>query len=162
VISGLPASITVEEGQTLSLAATVAGTGPLTYTWLRNSSSITSANAIGVSDSTLQISPAAISDSGVYNLVVTGPCATLSSADVIVTVTPPVATVCLADVTLDGTVDGSDFIAFINSFGIGDAAVDPVADVAGGSDPALPEGGPDGTIDGTDFIAFINAFAVGC
>jgi hypothetical protein len=162
VISGLPASITIEEGQSLSLAATVTGTGPLTYSWLRNSSSITSANAIGVSDSTLQINPAAVSDSGVYNLVVTGPCATLSSADVVVVVTPPVPAACLADVTLDGTVDGSDFIAFINSFGIGDAAVDPVADVAGGGSSALPEGGPDGTIDGTDFIAFINAFAVGC
>ncbi len=59
----------------------------------------------------------------------------------------------------DGTVDGSDFIAFINSFGIGDAAVDPLADIAGGG----PTGEqPDGTIDGSDFIAFINAFAIGC
>ena len=59
----------------------------------------------------------------------------------------------------DGTIDGSDFIAFINSFGIGDAAVDPAADVAGGGGDGLQ---PDGTIDGSDFIAFINAFAVGC
>jgi hypothetical protein len=69
---------------------------------------------------------------------------------------------CLADVAADGTIDGSDFIAFINAFGIGDAAVDPVADVGGGSDPSRDAGGPDGTIDGTDFIAFINAFAAGC
>jgi fibronectin-binding autotransporter adhesin len=59
----------------------------------------------------------------------------------------------------DGTVDGSDFIAFINSFGIGDATVDPAADVAGGGDNGDQ---PDGTIDGNDFIAFINAFAIGC
>jgi hypothetical protein len=59
----------------------------------------------------------------------------------------------------DGTVDGSDFIAFINSFAIGDATVDRLADVAG-SGPNNDE--PDGTIDGTDFIAFINAFAIGC
>ena len=59
----------------------------------------------------------------------------------------------------DGTVDGSDFIAFINSFAIGDASVDPVADITGGG----PTGEqPDGTIDGSDFIAFINAFAIGC
>ncbi len=51
----------------------------------------------------------------------------------------------------DGTVDGSDFIAFINSFSIGDATVDPTADVS-----------HDGTIDGGDFILFINAFSVGC
>jgi endo-1,4-beta-xylanase len=59
----------------------------------------------------------------------------------------------------DGTVDGSDFIAFINSFAIGDAAVDAAADVAGGGADGVQ---PDGTIDGADFIAFINAFAVGC
>jgi hypothetical protein len=69
------------------------------------------------------------------------------------------APACQADVTGDGTVDGSDFIAFINSFGIGDPTVDPAADVAGaGADG----NSPDGTIDGSDFIAFINAFAIGC
>jgi hypothetical protein len=59
----------------------------------------------------------------------------------------------------DGTVDGSDFIAFVNSFAIGDASIDPKADVAGGGNDGLS---PDGTIDGSDFIAFINAFAIGC
>lgn len=51
----------------------------------------------------------------------------------------------------DGTVDGSDFIAFINAFGAGS----PEADIVG------PGGsiGPDGTIDGDDFISFINDFA---
>jgi hypothetical protein len=74
---------------------------------------------------------------------------------------------CLADIagggadglSPDGTIDGTDFIAFINSFGIGDATVDPLADVAGAGDDGLQ---PDGTIDGSDFIAFINAFAAGC
>ena len=61
--------------------------------------------------------------------------------------TPP----CLADVSGDGVVDGSDFTAFINSFGVGDPAVDPIADV-----------NLDGVIDGNDFVAFINAFAAGC
>ena len=63
----------------------------------------------------------------------------------------PTAPACLADVNTDGTVDGSDFTSFINSFGVGDPAVDPVADV-----------NLDGTVDGNDFIAFINAFAAGC
>jgi len=64
---------------------------------------------------------------------------------------------CTADVIgaggtgCDQTVDGDDFIAFINSFSIGDVAIDPVADVV-----------TDGIIDGTDFIAFINAFSAGC
>jgi hypothetical protein len=58
---------------------------------------------------------------------------------------------CLADVVADGLVDGNDFVAFINSFAVGDVAVDPVADVV-----------VDGVIDGNDFVAFINAFAAGC
>jgi hypothetical protein len=86
---------------------------------------------------------------------------------VIRTATPPSLSCSPADVsgggadgtTPDGTVDGNDFIAFINSFGIGDASVDPVADIAGGG-PLADQ--PDGTIDGNDFIAFINAFAIGC
>ncbi len=59
----------------------------------------------------------------------------------------------------DGTVDGSDFIAFINSFSIGDTAVDSTADIAGGGAAGTE---PDGTVDGSDFIAFINAFSLGC
>jgi hypothetical protein len=69
---------------------------------------------------------------------------------------------CLADLNTgsgpDGTVDGADFIAFINSFAIGEPAIDPAADITGGGDGSQP----DGTIDGSDFIAFINAFAAGC
>ena len=51
----------------------------------------------------------------------------------------------------DGTLDGNDFIAFINSFSLGQPALDPAADLDG-----------DGTIDGSDFVNFINAFALGC
>jgi len=53
----------------------------------------------------------------------------------------------------DGTVDGSDFIAFLNAFSIGDLLADIVD--GGGNLPA------DGIVDGSDFIAFINAYAVG-
>ena len=52
----------------------------------------------------------------------------------------------------DGTVDGDDFIAFINAF----SASDTLADLASAAGFF-----PDGTIDGDDFIAFINAFAAG-
>lgn len=73
-----------------------------------------------------------------------------------------VAIPCVADIDRDGTVDGTDFVTFINSFASGDAAADPAADVTGGGDPASAAGGPDGTIDGSDFIAFINGYAAGC
>jgi hypothetical protein len=60
----------------------------------------------------------------------------------------------------DAMIDGNDFIAFFNSFAIGDVTVDPRADVAG--DNGINTLQPDGVIDGTDFIEFINAFAIGC
>ena len=53
----------------------------------------------------------------------------------------------MADVNFDRNIDGNDFVAFTNSFAIGDASVDPLADING-----------DGTIDGADFIDFINAY----
>ena len=70
------------------------------------------------------------------------------------------ATLSLADVVQgggipgpDGTVDGSDFIGFLNAFAIGDLLADIVD--GGGNLPA------DGIVDGSDLIAFINAYAVG-
>jgi uncharacterized membrane protein len=87
-------------------------------------------------------------ESQVATLVVSEPC---SLADIVETISGPVT-------CGDGTIDGSDFIAFINSFSIGDATIDPRADIVDGG--GIPPG--DGTIDGSDFIAFINAFAAGC
>ena len=66
---------------------------------------------------------------------------------------------CLADVNGDRVVDGSDFIAFINSFSVGDPAVDVLADIAG---TGAAGNQPDGAVDGSDFVAFINAFSAGC
>ena len=54
----------------------------------------------------------------------------------------------------DGSLDGNDFQAFLNSFAAGDL----LADIVGG------DGNPpaDGSVDGNDFQAFLNAFGVGC
>ena len=60
-------------------------------------------------------------------------------------------TLCTADINADGTVDGSDYTDFANSFAIGDVSIDAAADV-----------NLDGNIDGTDFIEFMNAFSEGC
>jgi len=72
-------------------------------------------------------------------------------SDIFVFDNTPVIPTCLADITGDSIVDGSDFIAFINSFSSGDVTLDPIADV-----------NHDLIIDGNDFTAFINAFAAGC
>jgi hypothetical protein len=63
----------------------------------------------------------------------------------------PAVVTCLADINGDGTVDGSDYTDFINSFGVGDAGLDPRADV-----------NHDGIVDGSDYTDFINAFGAGC
>jgi ELWxxDGT repeat protein len=62
---------------------------------------------------------------------------------------------CVADIAgpggtggFDGTLDGNDFIAFINAFATGDLLADVIE--------------PDGTVDGGDFVAFMNAFMEGC
>ena len=62
--------------------------------------------------------------------------------------TPPA---CLADINADGTVDGADFVGFVNSFSVGDPTVDAAGDI-----------NADSIIDGDDFVMFINAFAAGC
>jgi len=53
----------------------------------------------------------------------------------------------------DFSVDGNDFVAFLNAFSAGSL----LADIVGG------EGNPpaDGSIDGNDFQAFLNSFAAG-
>ncbi len=82
-----------------------------------------------------------------FNITASNPAGTYSVTVVAGTAVNP----CLADVNNDGTVDGNDFTAFINSYGVGDPAIDPIADV-----------NLDGVIDGNDFVAFINAFGAGC
>ncbi len=66
-------------------------------------------------------------------------------------VTATQACFCTSDVNRDGIVDGNDFTAFINSYGVGNPAIDATADV-----------NRDNIIDGNDFTAFINGFGAGC
>jgi len=183
-----PTPQTVVAGQSVVLsAAPVRNVPGVSVQWRRNGvpvvngaggasaggGTVTGATAVLASPTdgapaVLTISNAQPGDSGQYSVVLTNACGSVTSIEVTLTVTPALPQACSpADIVgagdlgnqPDGTVDGSDFIAFINSFATGDAAVDPLADIAG----AGADGNePDGTIDGTDFIAFVNAFAIGC
>ncbi len=157
-----PTSTTVQVGGTLTLSSNVGGTAPANLLWLFNGAPINSLFATGTTGPTLLISNVALSDAGDYTLRTTGPCGVVISpaATVSVTPLPPVGGCNPADIVDgggvppgDGTVDGSDFIAFINAFSSGDL----LADVAGSEGP-----GTDGIVDGSDFILFINSFAQGC
>lgn len=156
----------VIEGSTISLTAAVAtGSTPVTFLWLKDGSPLVNgASAIGTvagaATPTLTITASTLLASGNYQARLFNDCTPNGSASRTASVgVVPATPACLADVAggasggPDGTVDGNDFVAFINAFG----ASDPLADVAGG-----PTGGPDGIVDGNDFVAFINAFGAGC
>ncbi len=151
-------------GGDVDFTVTATGTGPLSYQWRRNGSSIDPETNPTAVSSTLTVSGVGPADIGAYDCVVTSPCTTVTSAAAMLRLSCGCS---LADIagggadgrSPDGIVDGSDFIAFVNSFSAGDVAIDSLADVAGGGADGLS---PDGIIDGSDFIAFINAFAAGC
>ena len=65
----------VEPGQTIHLRAAATGSPPLQYAWLRDGRPITNDLRIsGANTADLRITPAAATDSGSYELQVTGPC----------------------------------------------------------------------------------------
>jgi hypothetical protein len=171
-----PMSVTAQGGGTLSYAWQVEtapgvwltlGNDPAPYACQDGGGGVAYVVPSGAASVQVVVSGCAAVSGYRVRVIVSNACGSVTSQPVLVTVA---AGCSLADVAGtvpagsgstcgDGTVDGTDFIAFINSFGIGDAATDPVADVAGGGADGLQ---PDGTIDGSDFIAFINAFALGC
>ena len=148
---------------TFSISATA--TRPIIYRWRKAGVPIDIASNPSAATDTLRLVRVQPSDAGLYDCIVSTDCGSVTSGAARLTVR---TCICLeADIAgggdagnePDGTVDGTDFIAFINSFAIGDAAIDPAADISGGGDPGLE---PDGTIDGTDFIFFNNACSIGC
>ena len=166
--AGLPNNmLSVNEGDTLMLSTTVptVGSAPITYVWLKDGAPLMNGAGFfgtvsGSTSATLTISGTTLLAAGSYQARLFNECTPNGSAGQTTVVSVvPTTPACLADVAggvnggPDGTVDGNDFVAFINAFG----ASDPMADVAGG-----PTGGPDGIVDGNDFVAFINAFGAGC
>jgi hypothetical protein len=138
---------------------------PISYRWRKNGIDISPALNPSAVTPTLRVPIVRAIDIGTYDCRVSNACGSTISSPA--TLTIRVCVCSLADIvgggptgqSPDGIIDGSDFIAFINSFGSGDVTADPLADVAGGGIDGLS---PDSIIDGSDFIAFINAFAAGC
>ena len=88
VIYGLPPSIEVATGASLSLPASVTGTWPITFQWYKDAEPVPSA----VSDYLYRWSVTTL-DSGSYTLKATNAAGTVTSAPVAVTVKAPVAPV---------------------------------------------------------------------
>lgn len=144
---------------TFSVAAS---SGPNSrFQWRKNGVPIASMYGNAARMATLVLWEASTNHIGTYDCVITSPCGSVTSAAV--TLTAVVCPCPPADVagggpdgrSPDGTADGNDFIAFMNSFAIGD----PMADVAG---EWTGDRVPNGVIDVNDFYAFLNAFVYGC
>jgi hypothetical protein len=154
-------------GGTAAFTVSPAGSGPFTFVWRKVGTPMNAALNPSAATATLTLSNIQAADEAAYDCIVTSSCGTTTSATATLTLVS--ATPCsLADIVGtsggpiqcgDSIVDGSDYIAFINSFSTGDPSIDPLADVAGSGPTGLS---PDGIIDGSDFIAFINAFTAGC
>ncbi len=165
VITTNPTNITVCRQFPASFTVAASGAGPLTYQWRKAGVPIDAAVNPSALTDTLILTNVQVIDGGSYNCIVTDTCTSSTSSPAILTTRYCVCV--LADIAGggangnegDGIIDGSDFIAFINSFAAGDVSTDPRADIAGGGLVGLD---PDGIIDGTDFIIFINVFSAGC
>lgn len=161
-----PGVVVTCPGGVVELAVEATGAPLPRYEWRRNNQAIpTTVNATARTP-VLRFDSVTANDRGWYSCEVSNACGSVTSRVIWLDVGPCACS--LADVAggryenvvnPDGNVDGSDFVAFINAFAVGDAMVSPQGDVAGGGADGLE---PDGTVDAADFVAFVNAFVVGC
>jgi|GEM_PF-2414939 len=80
-ITAQPAPQTVIAGQSVSFSVSATGSGPLSYQWKKNGTSI-----FGATSSTLTLSSASVSDAGNYSVVVGNTAGSVTSVSVALTV----------------------------------------------------------------------------
>jgi hypothetical protein len=108
---------------------------PVAYAWRRNGQPIA-----GATHRTLEIHGVTPAQTGTYTVVVSGPCASTTSAGAALTL-------CAADFNCDGGVNSQDFFDYLAAFFAGS----PEADFD-----------HDGTVNSQDFFGFVGAFFAGC
>lgn len=132
-------------GGTVSLTATVNGTGPFTYQWRRNGEPIDTLLNPSAATATLTLVNVGEDDVASYDCVVDGPCEPATTA-------PATLALCPADLDCNTLVDDEDFQIFVGAYNILDCA-----------DPSMPAGCPsdlnaDAIVDDLDFQAFVLAY----
>jgi hypothetical protein len=76
-----PAGVTNYAGKNVSFSVTGSGTGPLGYQWQKNTVNLTNGGTIsGATTNILNITPAAITDSGNYQVIVTNSSGSVTSS----------------------------------------------------------------------------------
>jgi len=118
-----PRPLLVRPGATLRLSAGVSGAGPLAHQWRRAGQPLMDDGRItGAATPALSIRAVTAADAGEYDLVVTSPCGTATSAAAIVTLT------CPADWNADGAATSADISAFLTAWFFAATSGTPGAD----------------------------------
>lgn len=136
-IAGQPANRTVYEGRDASFVVVPGGgTGVYTYQWRKNQIPIPAGTS-----RILSLSDVVRADAGLYDVVVSTECSSVTSNPARLTV------LCAADFDRDGYVTGIDFDLFVYAFEDGLLSTDF---------------NQDGFVNGVDFDLFVVAFEGGC
>ncbi len=134
-ITGQPSPQTVDAGSPASFTVTATGTS-VGYQWKKDNTDIP-----GETAGTLSIPSASLSDEGMYSVVVSNSCGSVTSDAVLLDV------ICKADFDNSGFVDIEDYGAFVTAF-------------EAGTDDADVDGS--GFVDIEDFNTFVALFEQGC
>lgn len=127
---------------TATFTVTAAGTGPLTYQWRNGITPIDTTANPSAATATLTLMNVQISDSNVYDCVVSDLCGSVTSDPAMLTVND-----CAVDVNCDQAVTSADFFDFLTAF----FTNAPAADFD-----------HDGIVTSQDFFGFLAAFFAGC
>ncbi len=134
-ITGQPSPETACVGGPASFTVLATGPGPISYQWRKDLVAISGANA-----ATYAIAAAAASDAGSYDVELSSPCGSITSASAPLTVTTCGGGNCPWDCAGgDGQVSVVDFLALLNEWG----QVDTSCDIDGGG------------VNAVDFLALL-------
>jgi hypothetical protein len=148
-ITSPPAARSIPAGASVVLDVQAIGSAPLTFAWLRQGKPLTETPGRfeGVGTNQLRVLNAAPADSGLYSVIVSGPCGVRTSDAAALNVRS-----CPADLNNDNQVDDADFVLFA-----------PAYNLLLCSDPAMPATCPadlnaDLIVDDSDFVLFASAY----
>jgi len=119
VITDPPIDLHVLVGQPATFSVSATGTAPIAYQWRNNGEPLAEGGSIsGSTGGTLSISPVAPSDAGNYDVILSSPCGSVTSAAarLVICTGPPDG-----DLNIDGLVDGRDIAEFTSAVGAGGA-----------------------------------------
>jgi hypothetical protein len=152
VITQQPMAVSVPSSSPVVLHVAATGMGPLAYRWRRGGVPISDGGTVsGAATDTLRIDPAAYSDSGMYDVVVTSACnIPVASARVPVQVTCAAYYANCDGSTFTPILNVNDFICFLTKYAQGDS----YANCDGSTIPPV--------LNVNDFICFQNKYITGC